>query len=82
MCEIAEVTVNGHKVGVRWFGRSVFDVAGLLHAGDNTIEVKVTTLMGNYMQTLKDNKVAQRYVLKRKHPLRSMGLLGPVSLYR
>ena len=82
VCEIAEVTVNGHKVGVRWFGRSVFDVAGLLHAGDNTIEVKVTTLMGNYMQTLKDNKVAQRYVLKRKHPLRSMGLLGPVSLYR
>ena len=81
-CEIAEVTVNGKSAGVKWFGRKLFDVSGLLHKGDNTLEIKVTTLMGNYMQTLKDNKVAQRYVLKRKHPLRSMGLLGPVTLYR
>ena len=53
----------------------------MLHAGANTIEVKVTTLMGNYMHILKDSKVAQRYVIKRNHLLRSMGLLGPVRLY-
>ena len=81
VCEIAEVKVNGRLAGVQWFGDRVIDVEGMLHAGANTIEVKVTTLMGNYMHTLKDNKVAQRYVIKRNHPLRSMGLLGPVRLY-
>ena len=79
---IAEVSVNGKPAGTYWFGESVLDAEGLFKAGDNSIEVKVTTLMGNYMQTLKDNKVAQRYVIKRKHPLRSSGLIGPVTLYR
>lgn len=37
--------------------------------------------MGNYMQTLKDNKAAQRFVLKRKQPYVSAGLIGPVKLY-
>lgn len=82
VCEIAEVKINGRPAGVKWFGRRILDVNGLLHRGSNTIEVKVTTLMGNYMQTLKDNKVAQRFVIKRNAPLRSMGLLGPVRLYR
>lgn len=81
VCEIAEVKINGRPAGVKWFGRRILDVNGLLHRGSNTIEVKVTTLMGNYMQTLKDNKVAQRFVIKRNAPLRSMGLLGPVRLY-
>ena len=82
VCEIAEVKINGRPAGVKWFGRRILDVNGLLHRGSNTIEVKVTTLMGNYMQTLKGNKVAQRFVIKRNAPLRSMGLLGPVRLYR
>lgn len=82
VCEIADVKVNGKSVGVKWFGRKVIDVAKFVKPGENTIEVKVTTLMGNYMQTLKENKAAQRFVIKRKHPLRSMGLLGPVKLYR
>ena len=81
VCEIADVKINGRPAGVKWFGRRILDVSGLLHHGSNTIEVKVTTLMGNYMQTLKDNKVAQRFVIKRNAPLRSMGLLGPVRLY-
>lgn len=81
VAEIAEVKINGRPAGVLWFGRRIIDAGSLLHAGTNTIEVKVTTLMGNYMHTLKDNKVAQRYVIKRNHPLRSMGLLGPVRLY-
>lgn len=77
-CEIAEVTINGRPAGTRWFSRKVLPVSGLLHEGDNTIEVRVTTLMGNYMQSLTDNKAAQQWVIKRKHPMRSMGLIGPV----
>ena len=81
VCEIAEVKVNGRQAGVKWFGNRVFDVDGLLHHGTNTIEVKVTTLMANYMLSQKDNKGAQRWVGKRNSTLRSMGLLGPVRLY-
>jgi hypothetical protein len=82
VCEIAEVKINGKEVGVRWYGRKIFDVGKYLHAGDNQLEVKVTTLMNNYMQTLKDSKVAQSFVIKRKRPLCSLGILGPVVLYR
>jgi len=82
VCDICELKINGRPAGIRWFGRSIFDVSSFLKAGDNTIEVKVTTLMGNYVATLKDNKVAQRFVINRKQPLVSMGLLGPVKLYR
>ena len=81
VADICEVSVNGKPLGVKWFGERVYDVAGALKQGDNTIEVKVTTLMGNYMQTLKDNKVAQRYILKRSQPYVSAGLIGPVQLY-
>lgn len=81
VADICEVSVNGKPLGVKWFGERVYDVAGALKQGDNTIEVKVTTLMGNYMQTLKDNKVAQRYILKRNQPYVSAGLIGPVQLY-
>ena len=81
VADICEVSVNGKPLGVKWFGERVYDVAGALKQGNNTIEVKVTTLMGNYMQTLKDNKVAQRYILKRNQPYVSAGLIGPVQLY-
>ena len=47
-----------------------------------TIEVKVTTLMSNYLQTMKDNAVAQRFVLRRETPLVPAGLIGPVKMYR
>ena len=72
----------GKDPGTDWFGDRIYDVSGALHEGTNTIEVKVTTLMGNYIQTLKDNKVAQRFVLKRNQPYVSAGLIGPVMLYR
>ncbi len=81
VADICEVSVNGKPLGVKWFGERVYDVAGVLKQGENTIEVKVTTLMGNYIQTLKDNKVAQRYILKRNQPYVSAGLIGPVQLY-
>jgi hypothetical protein len=80
--EICELKVNGNSVGIRWFGEKIFDISSFLKEGENTIEVKVTTLMGNYMNSLKDNKVAMRFVIKRKQPLKSMGLIGPVKLYR
>jgi hypothetical protein len=37
--------------------------------------------MSNYLQTLKDNRMVQRFVLRRKTPLMPAGLIGPVVLY-
>ena len=82
VADIAELTVNGVPCGVRWFGRRIYDVSSLLKDGDNEIEVKVTTLMSNYLQTLKDNAVANRFVLRRNTPLVPAGLIGPVKMYR
>ena len=82
MADICELKVNGKDAGTEWFGERKYDISSLVKPGENTIEVKVTTLMGNYIQTLKDNRVAQRFVLRRNQPYVSAGLIGPVKLYR
>ena len=78
---IAEVKINGKAAGLHWYGNAVMDVKGLLQQGENRIEVKVTTLMSNYLQTLEDNFVVQRYIIRRKTPMVPAGLIGPVTLY-
>jgi hypothetical protein len=82
VADICELKVNGQEAGVKWFGERVYDIGHMLRKGENTLEIKVTTLMGNYMQTLKGNKVAQRFVLKRGQPYVPAGLIGPVKLYK
>jgi hypothetical protein len=80
---ICELTVNGHAAGVQWYGRRVYRIDNLLQSGQNVLEIKVTTTMGNYMKTLKDNGVAQKWTNEKRQdqPIQSMGLLGPVLLY-
>lgn len=80
---VSEVFVNGKNCGVKWYGYRIYNVADYLQKGPNEIEIRVTTTMGNYMKTLKDNKTAQKYTVDRTNnqPIQSMGLLGPVTLY-
>ncbi len=80
--DICELTVNGTPCGVRWYGERIYNnLGGLLHAGDNVIEIKVTTTLNNYVHTLTDNGVVQHFVLKRNVPTTPAGLVGPVSFY-
>ncbi len=82
VCDIAELRINGQDAGLRWWGDSTFETGGLLHPGDNEIEIRVTTMMGNYVRSLgKENNAARRFILRRDHPLVSAGLLGPVTFY-
>ena len=81
VCDIAEIRINGQPAGLRWWGDPVFDVSALLKPGDNELEIKVTTLMCNYMRTLTENTAARRFTLRRNHEPVSAGLLGPVILY-
>jgi hypothetical protein len=80
---ISEVSVNGKNVGTQWYGNRIFPINKFLVKGSNTIEIKVITMMGNYMKTLTDNPVAQYWTNEKRkiQPLQSMGLVGPVKIY-
>lgn len=81
---VSELWVNNKMCGVKWYGRRIYDITPFLKTGVNELEIKVITTLGNYMKTLKDNPTAQKFtVLKTKdQPLQSMGMAGPVMLYR
>ncbi len=78
--DISEVRVNGKLLGVRWWGRHTYDCQGVLKKGRNTIEIKVTTVLSNYVRSLKENKYAMRYAFW--YPPRPAGLVGPVRIVR
>lgn len=81
---ISELYVNGKDCGVTWYGDRLYNISQYLTTGDNTIEIRVITTMGNYVKTLKDNKVAQKWTNRpgRPQPIQSMGLAGPVTIYQ
>ncbi len=61
----------------RWYGKRIYDnIGGLLHPGDNTIEIRITTTLNNYVHTLTDDKVIQHYIFKRNVPTTPAGLVG------
>lgn len=76
--EISEVTLNGRSLGTRWHGRHVYSLPEVLKATGNELEIRVTTVSGNYAKSLTTNETAQRWT--NKLPVRPMGLLGPVRL--
>jgi hypothetical protein len=83
---VSEVFVNGQSIGVQYFGRRLYDLSDALHEGQNDLEVRVTTTMGNYLKTLsrEDNPTTWIYVNhpRRDQALQPMGLLGPVRIYK
>ena len=81
---LSELMVNGKDCGVRWYGRRIFRIGEYLKTGDNEIEIKIITTMGNYMKSLTDNPIAQYWTNEKNkiQPMQSMGLIGPVTLYK
>jgi hypothetical protein len=75
---ISELMLNGKALGTRWYGAHVYDLGDALKPGENMLTIKLTTICGNYVKSLQDNPVAQRWTGGQdKTP---MGVLGPVSL--
>ncbi|MDZ4697641.1 MAG: glycosyl hydrolase [Deltaproteobacteria bacterium] len=74
----SEVFINGKSAGVRWWGQHRYDLTGLLLPGKNALEIRVTTVLVNYMKAQKDNPEAQRWSWWAK-PI-PMGLVGPVRI--
>lgn len=82
---ISEMFVNGQSAGIQYFGRRIYDIGEYLKDGENDLEVRVTTTMGNYLKTFsrEENPTTWIYVNhpRRDQPLQPEGLLGPVRLY-
>jgi hypothetical protein len=56
--DVSEVWVNGHTLGVRWFGAQTYDLSHAFVAGQNDVKIQLTTTLGNYVKTLRDSKTA------------------------
>ncbi|MDX1283784.1 MAG: glycosyl hydrolase, partial [Draconibacterium sp.] len=80
---VAEVELNNIELGIKWYGDKNFPIEGIIKKGDNELEIKVITLMGNYMKSLTDNHNVQYWTNQKNknQPLTSIGLTGPVKLY-
>jgi hypothetical protein len=80
---VSELTINGANAGTRWYGRRIYHVGKFFKSGDNVIEIKVVTTLGNYLKNLTTNRVAQYWTNEGRtiQPLQSMGLVGPVTVY-
>ena len=81
---ISELKINGQKCSTKWYGRRVDSIGKYLKKGENSIEVKVVTSMGNYMKSLTDNPIAQYWTNEKNkiQPMQPMGLKGPVTFYK
>lgn len=82
---IAEVEVNGEAAGVRWTPPYRFDIGPLVHAGSNTLSVKVTGTWYNRLvyDATQPEDARKTWTLSGPaagSPLHDSGLLGPVML--
>ncbi len=75
---VTELSLNGKLLGTKWYGSHRYDIRDVLRAGENRLTVKLTTITGNYLKSLTDNPVAQRWT--GGQPYYSMGILGPVRI--
>jgi hypothetical protein len=80
---ISELFINGFNAGVKWYGKRIYSIGKFVKEGDNEIVIKIVTTMGNYMNSLTDNKIAQYWTNEGRkiQPLEPMGLRGPVIFY-
>ncbi|HEX6180073.1 MAG TPA: glycosyl hydrolase, partial [Chitinophagaceae bacterium] len=80
---VSELIINGQNAGSKWYGRRIYNVLKLIQNGNNTIEIRVTTTMGNYLKSLASNPVAQFWTNQGNtiQPIQSTGLLGPVIIF-
>ena len=76
---ITEARVNGKDLGVKWWGRHLYQLLpGVLQEGENQLEIVYTTTLANYANSLTGKEVARRWIrLEEPDPV---GLTGVVRL--
>lgn len=74
---VSEVTLNNKNLGVRWWGKHEYKLAGE-NSGRNVLKIKVTTILCNYCKSIKDNPTATLWTKNQKS--QPIGLIGPVRI--
>jgi hypothetical protein len=84
---VAEVRLNGKKLGVVWTAPWRVEVTGAIKPGANELEIEIVNLWPNRLigdaQLPKEKRLTRTNVKKFDKPglpLRPSGLLGPVRL--
>lgn len=83
---VAEVYVNGQRVGELWHAPFVADISGAVRPGNNAIEVRVAVVWRNRLIGDKQPDSPQAYgytsypFFKATTPLHPSGLIGPVLI--
>jgi hypothetical protein len=76
---VSEVTLNGEKLGCRWYGRHLYRIPEhLVKAESKTIRIKITTTLGNYFKSNPENRVGHGWT--RGQPWQPTGIQGPIRL--
>jgi hypothetical protein len=84
--EVAEVTLNGHPLGILWNPPFVLDITDAVQSGLNQLQVKVANLWVNRLIGDGQPDVKAKYTFttiptyEADAPLRASGLLGPVQI--
>ena len=84
--EIAEVSVNGRKLGALWHAPYRLDVGAAVHGGRNHLEIRVANLWVNRLVGDAQDGNAQKITWTalpsyfKTAPLAKSGLIGPVTL--
>lgn len=76
---VSEVILNGESLGCKWYGNRVYQLPEhLAKAPVKTLQVKITTTVGNYLKATPENKTGQSWTRHQKWL--PTGMIGPVKL--
>jgi hypothetical protein len=76
---VSEVTLNGEKLGCRWYGRHLYRIPEhLAKAASKNIRIKITTTLGNYFKSNPENRTG--YEWTHRQAWQPTGMQGPVRL--
>jgi len=75
---ITEVSLNGRNLGTNWYGKPQFPLNDVLLNGENHLEIKYTTVLSNYIRSLKNNPTAARWT--EGYTNIPMGLEGDIDI--
>jgi hypothetical protein len=64
---------------VRWYGKHLYDINGLVAVGDNSIRIVYTIVLANYAYSMKDDATVQTLTGGLKDPSKQ-GVSGPVTI--
>jgi hypothetical protein len=84
---LAEIDLNGRKLGVLWHAPFRADVTGAVHPGTNQLEIRVTNtwvnrLIGDKQRNTPRHAFTTFNPYQASSPLLESGLLGPVRFVR